>query len=197
MELLGSAGSPYVRRIRLLLGERDYRFTEMNIYKQDRDKLKAHNPVLKIPTLLDDGHTLFESRVIYRYLADKYDLKPLLWHDENAISVIDGANDAVVVLRLSQVSGLETDNSETMYFRLQHERVAECLDWLETEAAAGLFDAWHFPAMCLVSLVEWVDARGLVDVSGYTKLAAVCSRHADQPMVKATDPHNTTPPSTS
>ena len=194
MELLGSGGSPYVRRIRLLLGDRDYLFTPMDIWDKDRAALKAHNPILKIPTLLDDGHTLFESRIIYRYLADKYALKPLIWADENAISVIDGAGDAAVVLRLSAMSGLNVDDHETKYFRIQHERIAECLDWLDTEAAAGRFEEWDFPAMCLVSLVDWLAARELVDVSGFSNLNRILSHHADQPMMAETDPRHTTPP---
>lgn len=194
MELLGSGGSPYVRRIRLVLGDYDHVFTAMNIYGPDREALRRENPVLKIPTLIDDGLTLFDSRIIYRYLAERLGLAPLDWAEENAVTVADGANDAAVVLRLSAVSGLSTTSDTVMYHRIQRERMRECIDWLEQQAAQGRFEAWRFPAICVYCMVDWLSARGLFDFAGHPALWALLARYADRPMVTATDPRDSPPP---
>lgn len=188
MELLGSATSPYVRRTRLLLAEADVTFRDLAIYDADRAELARHNPILKIPTLIDGDLTLFDSRVIYRYLAARFAPTPLTWAQENQITVIDGANDAMVALLLCERSGVDVQQDSVMIFERHHARIRACMDWLETAAETGVFDAWHYPAICLYCLVDWVELRGLFDFADHTALLGVQERHRDQPGVAATDP---------
>lgn len=187
MELIGSFASPYVRRTRLLLVDVDHEFRDLAIYGADKAELARHNPTLKIPTLIDGGMTLFDSRVIQRYLAERLGQSPLSWAEENQLTVIDGANDAFVALFLAERSGLDSSQDAMIYNR-HRERIHACLDWLEKSAAGGAFDDWHYPTICLYCLIDWVAFRDLYDLSGYRALAAVSERHRGQPGIAATDP---------
>lgn len=66
MKLLGNYLSPYTRRVAVslhLLGL-DFELEEVFIF-QEPDRVRAHNPLARIPTLLlDDGEALVESHAI-------------------------------------------------------------------------------------------------------------------------------------
>lgn len=187
MELLGSATSPFVRRIRLLLGVHEYAFRDLDIYGADRDVIKRENPTLKIPTLIDDELTLFDSRVIARYLSTQMALEPLSWAQENQLTAIDGANDSAVALLLSMRSGLVVEQ-DALFYNLQRERIVDCVTWLDAQAESGAFNDWDYPAMCAYCMVDWVEMRGLFDFDSYPGLLALRERHQHQPMVAETDP---------
>ena len=187
MELLGAGVSPFARRIRLLLGRRDYVFRDLNFYDVDRDTLRRHNPVLKIPALIDGDLTLSDSRVIARYLSDKMALAPLTWAQENQLTVIDGLNDAAMIRLLSMRSGLDVDQ-DAMFYNTQRERMQECAAWLDGEARAGVFEAWHYPTICAYCTIDWLAFRQLFDIQAYGQLQALLEQHSDQPMVAETDP---------
>ncbi|MBU1308245.1 MAG: glutathione S-transferase family protein, partial [Gammaproteobacteria bacterium] len=99
MKLYGSQTSPYVRRIRLLLAATAHDFINLNIFAgADRETLAALNPTLRIPMLDDEGQVIFDSGVIYRYLAPRLGLAPLSWYQENQLTVINAVNDSLVML---------------------------------------------------------------------------------------------------
>jgi glutathione S-transferase len=72
MILRSSPASPFVRKVRIgaallgLAGRIEVRETDLN---EPTDSIRMENPLGKIPALvLDDGTTLFDSRVILEYL---------------------------------------------------------------------------------------------------------------------------------
>jgi glutathione S-transferase len=70
MKLIGSLASPYTRKVRIVLAEKkiDYDFEVDNPWNADAKAAKL-NPLGKVPALLlDDGRTLFDSRVIVGFL---------------------------------------------------------------------------------------------------------------------------------
>jgi glutathione S-transferase len=70
MKLIGSLTSPYVRKARIVLAEKkiDYEFVLDSPWTAN-SQVPAHNPLGKVPVLvLDDGSTLYDSRVIVEYL---------------------------------------------------------------------------------------------------------------------------------
>jgi glutathione S-transferase len=80
LKLYGSTTSPYVRRIRMLLANVEHDFISMQIFAgDDRAHLMSKNPTLKIPMLEDGEDIIFDSRVIFRYLTEKYSLPALTW----------------------------------------------------------------------------------------------------------------------
>jgi len=70
MKLIGSDGSPYVRKVRVVLAEKkiDYRFEREDVWSP-QTAIGQANPLGKVPTLItDDGAAVFDSRVIVEYL---------------------------------------------------------------------------------------------------------------------------------
>jgi glutathione S-transferase len=70
MKLIGSAGSPYARKVRVVLAEKkiDFQFETVNV-TESHSLIQQSNPLGKVPYLvLDDGDILFDSRVIVEYL---------------------------------------------------------------------------------------------------------------------------------
>ena len=70
MKLVGSLTSPYVRKVRAVLAEKkiEYEFVIDSPWTADTG-VPDLNPLGKVPVLiLDDGSTLFDSRVIAEYL---------------------------------------------------------------------------------------------------------------------------------
>jgi len=70
MKLLGSPGSPYVRKVRIVLAEKrvDYEYVIGRPSAAD-SRIHEYNPLGKVPTLvMDDGRALYDSVVIVEYL---------------------------------------------------------------------------------------------------------------------------------
>jgi glutathione S-transferase len=70
MKLIGSRNSPYVRKVRVLLAEKNlaFEFVEEDVWKADT-KMGRYNPLTKVPALvLDDGESIFDSVVIAEYV---------------------------------------------------------------------------------------------------------------------------------
>ena len=70
MKLIGSFTSAYVRKARVVLAEKklDYQFELENVWAPET-KIAASNPLGKVPCLvMEDGSTMYDSRVIAEYL---------------------------------------------------------------------------------------------------------------------------------
>jgi glutathione S-transferase len=98
--LIGSMTSPYVRKLRLWLNDiAPYELKCVNYLEaNDSEYLKKTNPINKIPILIDYDKTIYDSRVIYNYLAQKHHTKPLSIEQENILSAIDAALDTSINL---------------------------------------------------------------------------------------------------
>lgn len=188
MQLLGSTTSPYVRRIRLYLHGLDYEFINLDIFApDDRATLTANNPALKVPVLIDAGQNIYDSRVIYRYLAQKLDHQQLNWEQENLLTLIDAANDSLVTVLISQRSGFDV-SEDKLLFKLQNERVDKIFSTLDEQVAAGQFEQWHYPAICLFCLLDWVSFRTLFDFSHLSHLMAFYQSSLQQAGIEESDP---------
>ncbi|TFW14996.1 glutathione S-transferase [Massilia arenosa] len=111
MKLIGSNTSPYVRKVRVVLAEKklDYAYELENVWSGDT-RIHESNPLGKVPCLvMEDGSTLYDSRVIVEYLdtlspvckllppngRDRVDTKT--WE-----ALADGVLDAAVLVRLER-----------------------------------------------------------------------------------------------
>jgi glutathione S-transferase len=188
MKLYGSQSSPYVRRLRLLLANQSYQFVNMHIFaEQDRQTLLALNPTLKIPMLEHDDKVIFDSGVIYRFLAAQLQLPALSWYQENQLTVINAVNDSLVSLLLCQRSGLDT-NEDRLFFNAQKERIAASLFVLEQQAANQEFTEWNYITISLYCLLDWVLFRELLELDEYPALLALVKCHQQQNAIAETDP---------
>ncbi|QCZ92683.1 glutathione S-transferase family protein [Salinimonas iocasae] len=188
MKLYGSTTSPYVRRIRVLLSQTPHDFVSLNIYEgEDRETLASKTPVLRVPCLEDDGHLIFDSRVIHNYLTEKYQYAALSWEQENQLTTIDGVNDSLVILFQMKQSGIEADR-DAMIVRNQRERIDASLRALNQQVENGHFDSWHYPSICLYTLIDWIEFRQLHNLKEMDALKSFHEKHSDRIELTATDP---------
>jgi len=188
MQLIGSPASPYVRRIRLFLNKRDYTFTHIDIFSPDGRKfLTDNNPAQKIPVFIDGENTLYDSRVIFRYLAQKFQSASLTWPQENLLTLIDAANDSFISLLLLKRSDIDS-SQDKLFFNLQHEKIDTVLSVLNKEVENGTFNDWNYPSICLYCLLDWVQFRELGSITQYPHLHTFLSEHSKQDGVYDTDP---------
>ncbi len=70
MKLIGSLTSPYVRKTRIVMAEKRIEYDmEVDVPWTADTRVPQFNPLGKVPVLvMDDGSTLFDSRVIVEYL---------------------------------------------------------------------------------------------------------------------------------
>jgi len=121
MKLIGSLGSPYVRKVRVVLAEKklDYQFELENVWAPDTAISKL-NPLGKVPSLvMDDGSLMIDSRVMVEYLdtltpvckllpansRDRADVK--CWE-----ALADGIIDAAVIVRLERLRPIELQSED-------------------------------------------------------------------------------------
>ena len=121
MKLIGSLGSPYVRKVRVVLAEKklEYQFELENVWAPDTAISKL-NPLGKVPSLvMDDGSVMIDSRVMVEYLdtltpvckllpansRDRADVK--CWE-----ALADGIIDAAVIVRLERLRPIELQSED-------------------------------------------------------------------------------------
>ena len=109
MKLIGSAASPYVRKVRVVMAEKrlDYQFVIEDVWSDDTT-ISSSNPLGKVPCLIMDGsEAMFDSRVIVEYLDTLSPVGKLIPQQSRERAEVktwealaDGVMDAGVLLRL-------------------------------------------------------------------------------------------------
>ena len=109
MKLIGSATSPYVRKVRIVMAEKklDYEFVTEDVWSPTTTIGEA-NPLGKVPCLVMDGaEALFDSRVIVEYLdalSPVGKLIPPTGRERAGVktweALADGVLDAAILARL-------------------------------------------------------------------------------------------------
>ena len=109
MKLLYSPNSPYARKVRIVALEKHIELTLQEVVLGDPESpLKQHNPLGKIPVLiLDDGDSLYDSRVIVEYLDNHAPGTRLIPQDNSSKiwvrrweALADGISDAAIAAML-------------------------------------------------------------------------------------------------
>jgi len=107
MKLIGSFTSPYVRKVRVVMADKklDFSFEQENVWVPETT-IQQVNPLGKIPCLvMEDGSTLYDSRVIAEYLdtiSPVCKLLPPNGRDRTEVKVwealADGVLDAAILV---------------------------------------------------------------------------------------------------
>lgn len=121
MQLIGSLSSPYARKVRVLLAEKAIECSLLleDVWALDT-KIQQSNPLGKVPCLiLDDGRTLYDSRVICEYLDSlppAHTLIPAFGAERIEVlrwqALADGVLDAGVLIRLEHTQRQPQERSE-------------------------------------------------------------------------------------
>lgn len=194
MKLYGTLTSPYVRRTRLLLGSHPYEMINLDYYKTDRELMRRLNPAMKIPFLEDtdiNGKTMIipDSRIISKYLMQKFSISSLTWEQENNLTMIEATNDSILLLfQAKERSGMDI-NQDIHFFNNLKDRINTTLPILEEQVKQGVYDEWNYPSMCLLCTVDWTLCRNVYDLQPYPALVQyVTKQYTSIPIVQDTDP---------
>jgi glutathione S-transferase len=206
LKLFGHDSSPYVRRTRILLHELDLEFErDTHGWIDPVPEFVAQAPIKRVP-MLDRGpgaavRYVYESRVIAAVLYERperkpaKDLQPTLFakaledHDQNVLSVLDGALDAAINVFLVERDGVGPQQSS--YLERQTTRVAECLDWANAQYAGRPTltpGTLAYVDLAAVSTIGWLRFRQRADVARWPHLVAVEAALADRASVATTRP---------
>ena len=163
MKIIIATPSPYARKIRVILREKDIDFEEIIDVPWNTDTLTVGiNPLGKVPILLCDAHVpLFDSKLIAQYLDD-YKPNPFFYptNSKENISarlietVADGICDSIVLIFLEN-SRKETLRSKN-WIKRQEIKIFEGVKYLSNNLGEKkYFVGNHF---------------NIADVSGFTCL---------------------------
>jgi len=197
-----SPASPYVRKVVVLLHETG--LLESVTLKLATGTAIAPgslpvsaNPLGKIPTLeRPDGCTLYDSRVICRFLAERartgptlYPAAPRLWEVLTLEATADGILDSAVTMRYEVALRPEAQQSPD-WIEAQWTKVARTLDALESRwmgHLAGPLCMGQIATGCALGYLDFRhDARGWRQ--GRPALAEWYARFAERPSMVATVP---------
>lgn len=168
MKLLGSLTSPYVRKVRVLLREKNipHEFVVADSWAPDSE-IPGLNPLGKVPVLvLDDGDVLFDSPVICEYVdglkapalippKGEARLAVLRWH-ALAHGILDATSTRVLEYR-RPVAQQSADNIVR-----QEGKIARALEFAERTHPGGPYlvqEQFTFADLALGVALDYVDLR--------------------------------------
>jgi len=191
LTLIGSYTSPFVRKLRLLLhDDPTVTFQEVNYFEEKgREYLKSINPFNQIPMLLDGDQPVYDSRVIFNYIAKIKKLKPLSVDEENTLSAIDAIIATGVNLFSLKKGGVNIDDSSNYFLVRQKERIPSLLKMITPWAAAQKPENnWNYLTMSMYTMLYWMSFREVYDYSQIPELVAFLDRFKNCPGVAETNP---------
>jgi len=142
LKLIGSATSPYVRKVRIVMAEKklDYQLLLEDVWSATTT-ITASNPLGKVPCLvMEGGEAVFDSRVIVEYLdtlSPVGKLIPTQGRERAEVktweALADGLMDAAILARLEATWGgrTATERSQAWIDR-QMEKIGATLKAMST-----------------------------------------------------------------
>jgi glutathione S-transferase len=193
MRLYTSATTPFGRKVVMLAHEVGLA-DRLHIQETDTasEELGRVNPLNKIPALaLDDGTTLYDSRVICEYLDSLHGarLHPSegseRWRALRLQALADGIAEAAVLRLLEGRRPAALQSSE--WVARQRKKIVQSLDALEAEP---LPQAPDIGTLALLAALGYLDFRFAEDAwrQGHPRLTAWFAAASDRPSFRATAP---------
>jgi len=123
MKLIGSLSSPFVRKVRIVLAEKRIDCELMvDVPWTAGTQVPEFNPLGKVPVLvMDDGSTLFDSRVIVEYLDTLTPVSRLIPED---------ARPRTSVKRWEALADGICDAAATIFLEKKRPEAQQSADWL-------------------------------------------------------------------
>lgn len=170
MKLLGTNASPYVRKVRLVLLEKNIPHVYLvDPPREPGSQVARINPLGRIPALiLDDETCVFDSPVIAEYLDTLNDM-PVLVPRNNALArmrvkrweaLADGIMDSAVVMRTERIRSAEKQDADTI--TRHNETITRTLEYVAGQLGqAELCEGTSISLgdLALVSALVYLDLR--------------------------------------
>jgi glutathione S-transferase len=201
MKLLGGTISPYTRKVRIVLAEKkidcDFEIADVN---PPENPVNAFNPLGKVPTLvMDDGNTLFDSRVIAEFLDSVSPLARLIPDDNRERVAVrrwealaDGCLDAGLLVRYESVRPKKEQSaawSAKQTGKLKRGLAAIAAELGERPWCHG--DRYTLADIAVGCCLGWVEFRKPADIdyrAGYPALARFYDKLMERPAFADTAP---------
>lgn len=177
LKLYGSYASPFVRRIRILLENNDYDFIPINIFDEnDAKKIEQYSPTRRIPILVDDDISIWDSYLITEYLS------PNSLKNKANLFLINEMTDAGI--QLFQLRKFNTDtNDESILSQNNIKRIRNILSYFNSkEISDKLTESWLFCSL------DWFLFRNIYDWSEFKSLQSFYDNLKGLEIYKKTDP---------
>ena len=170
MKLLGTHASPYVRKARLVLLEKNIPHTYLVDPPRDLGSQVARaNPLGRIPALiLDDDTCVFDSPVIAEY-ADSLNDTPILIPRNNALArmrvkrweaLADGIMDSAVMVRIESIR--PADKQDADLIARHNTAITRALEFIAAQLGQAEWcegNAITLGDLALVSALIYLDLR--------------------------------------
>lgn len=170
MKLLGSATSPYARKVRLVMLEKNIPHEYLNDPPREPGSLVPRvNPLARIPALiLNDETCIFDSPVIAEY-ADTLNDTPILIPRNDALArmrvkrweaLADGIIDSAVVVRTESLRPAEKQDPEIS--QRHNKAITQALAFAANELGGRTWcedNAISLADLALVSALLYLDLR--------------------------------------
>lgn len=184
--LIGSQTSPFVRRIRMLMENIPFDLKELNIYEtEDGLTLNKINPINQIPVLVKGNFKIWDSRQIFIYLNQTYNLQKMDWESENTLTAIEGAMNSGITLFQLKRSGLKIDEPYLIINR-QKDRIESVLDYLKPFIENEATKVWNFQTMSLYAFLDWATFREIIKLDNRPECQKFMTAHSNREIVKLT-----------
>lgn len=199
MKLLGSNTSPYVRKVRLVLLEKNIPHEYVLDPPTDPGSLVLRvNPLGRIPALiLDDGFCVFDSPVITDYADTLNDAPILIPRNDPAArlrvkrweALADGIMDSAIVVRTESIRPPEKQQTSTL--ELHNTAITKALEYVSQLLGARTWcegESITLADLALASALLYLDLRQAErDWRGtHPNLAAWFKQISTRPSVQAT-----------
>ena len=169
MKLIGTATSPYTRKVRIVLAEKrmECEFV-VDAPNTDNSTVTQYNPLGKIPVLvLDDESTLFDSRVIAEYLDNASPGNRLIPEEKRPRiqarrweALADGCTDAAIAVLAEKRRPVEQQSPELI--ARQQGKVDRALQMMADDLAAKNWCTGDFFSLADIAVgccLGWMELR--------------------------------------
>lgn len=201
MKLIGSLGSPFVRKVRIVMLEKriDYEFVLDNVWAPDT-AIQQSNPLGKVPCLvMEDGGAMFDSRVIVEYLDTLTPVGKLIPPNGRERAEVkcwealaDGVVDAGLLVRLEKTLRTEEQRSQAWVDR-QMGKITGGLQAMSVGLKDKAFCAGTHYSLADVAVgcaLGWLDFRfpAIEWRTDYPNLEKLFEKLCERPSFKDTPP---------
>lgn len=200
--LHGSPASPFVRKVRVVLAEKQLAYTLDPVMPfGPNPEFRKLSPLGKIPALTDDGKSLPDSSVICAYLERKYPEHPIypadaweygraLWFEEFADSaLVSVTGPKIFFQKVVNPMFFNRPTDEEMVEKALNEELPPLLDYLEGELGGGdAFVGGRFSFADVAVATQFVNfqhAGYAIDAKRWPKLAAHVAKTLARPSFAA------------
>lgn len=169
MKLIGTATSPYTRKVRVVLAEKRMECAfVVDVPNTENSTVTQYNPLGKIPALvLDDESTLFDSRVIAEYLDSASPGNRLIPEEKRPRiqvrrweALADGCTDAAIAALMEKRRPVEQQLPE--WIARQQGKVDRALQMMADDLAAKTWCTGDFFTLADIAVgccLGWLELR--------------------------------------